>query len=116
MGLAMAGVAPEEAGLASGLVNTTAEAGGALGLAVLATLSTARSSHLLAAGKPTAVALTSGYHLAFLLGAGLIVAAIAVGALMFRVPHPAGTEGVADHPDHAEHPVTTLRPVYCEGA
>jgi MFS family permease len=78
MNVAMSGVEPERAGLASGLVNTTAQVGGALGLAVLATLSTSRSNHLLAAGRSTAQSLTSGYHLAFWIAAGLTLAAIAV--------------------------------------
>src|SRR3954470_8119650 len=106
MGLAMQNVAPEEAGLASGLVNTTAEAGGAPGVAVLATLSTARAGHLLSAGKPAAVAVTSGYHLAFLVGAGLVIAAIAVGAVMLRTPRRARVESAA----------ITTRPAYCEAA
>jgi MFS family permease len=78
MNLAMSGVEPQQAGLASGLVNTTAQVGGALGLAVLATLSTSRSNHELAAGHSTAASLTSGYHLAFWIAAGLTAAAIAV--------------------------------------
>jgi EmrB/QacA subfamily drug resistance transporter len=78
MNVAMTGVAPERAGLASGLVNTTAQVGGALGLAVLATLSTSRSNHQLAAGHSTAASLTSGYHLAFWIAAGLTLGAIAV--------------------------------------
>ena len=64
MGLAMSGATPSDAGLASGLVNTTAQVGGALGLAVLATLSASRSNHLAHAGTRTRGA-DSGYHLAF---------------------------------------------------
>ena len=65
MGLAMADVKPEDAGLASGLIGTTAEVGAALGLAVLATLSATRTETLAAAGRSTADALTSGFHLSF---------------------------------------------------
>jgi EmrB/QacA subfamily drug resistance transporter len=78
MNVAMSGVEPQDAGLASGLVNTTAQVGGALGLAVLATLSTTRSGHLIAQGQHTAAALTGGYHLAFWIAAALIAAAIAL--------------------------------------
>jgi EmrB/QacA subfamily drug resistance transporter len=78
MTLAMAGATQADAGLASGLVNTAAEVGGALGLAILATVSATRSESLIAGGQATASALTSGYHLAFLIGAGLVVAAIVV--------------------------------------
>ncbi len=84
MALAMSGATPSDAGLASGLVNTTAQVGGALGLAVLATLSASRSSHLLAHGDTTAAALTGGYRLAFLIAAGLVVAAIGVGLLVLQ--------------------------------
>ena len=59
-------------------MNTTAQVGGALGLAVLATLSTSRSNALKDAGHSTASALTSGYHLAFWIAAGLVIAAIGV--------------------------------------
>jgi hypothetical protein len=58
MTLAMSGATPQDAGLASGLVNTTVQVGGALGLAVLATLSTSRSDNLIKAGHSTAGALT----------------------------------------------------------
>jgi EmrB/QacA subfamily drug resistance transporter len=78
MTLAMADVAPQDAGLASGLVNTAAQVGGALGLAVLATASATHSKHLTDAGKPLAAALTSGYHVAFFIGAGLVGAAIVI--------------------------------------
>jgi MFS family permease len=84
MNLAMSGVEPRDAGLASGLVNTTAQVGGALGLAVLATLSSAHSRHLEAQGHSSAAALTGGYHLAFWVAAGLTVAAIAVVPVVRR--------------------------------
>jgi EmrB/QacA subfamily drug resistance transporter len=98
MTVAMAGTPPADAGLASGLINTTAQVGGALGLAVLATLSTSRSQHLIAHGQATAAALTSGYHLAFWVAAGLTAAAIAVVALALsgdtlRVAHERHASG-----------------------
>ncbi len=89
MGMAMSGSTPQDAGLASGLVNTTAQVGGALGLAVLATLSASHSAHLSAQGHTSAVALTAGYHLAFWIASALVAIAIAV-ALSARVPRTAG--------------------------
>src|ERR1700760_1042812 len=84
MSLAMTGVRPEEAGLASGLVNTTLQVGGAPGLAALATLSTNRTSTLEASGHGVHAALTSGYQLAFVVGAGLLVGAVAVAVAVIR--------------------------------
>jgi EmrB/QacA subfamily drug resistance transporter len=84
MTLAMSGATQEDAGLASGLVNTTLQVGGALGLAVLATLSTTRADGLLADGEGAGSALTSGYHLAFVVGAGLLLAAIAVAVTVLE--------------------------------
>jgi EmrB/QacA subfamily drug resistance transporter len=84
MTLAMSGATPSDAGLASGLINTTAQVGGSLGLAVLATLSASRSDQLIGDGESTAAALTSGYHLAFGIGAGLVVVAIAVALTVLQ--------------------------------
>ncbi len=99
MGLAMSGATPQDAGLASGLVNTMAQIGGAIGLAVLATVSTTRTQTLRDAGESTASALVGGYHLAFLIGAAVIGVAVAVALVVLeaapaRAPHgtPATSE------------------------
>jgi EmrB/QacA subfamily drug resistance transporter len=84
MTVAMAGATPADAGLASGLVNTTAQVGGALGLAVLATVSAGRTSTLAAHGNGAMAALTGGYHLAFWIAAGLVAVAIAVAGTVLR--------------------------------
>jgi EmrB/QacA subfamily drug resistance transporter len=81
---AMSDVAQEEAGLASGVVNTAFMMGGALGLAVLASLADSRTDNLLAAGEGQLSALTGGYHLAFVVGAAFAVAAAAIGAAFLR--------------------------------
>jgi EmrB/QacA subfamily drug resistance transporter len=86
---AVAGVEPREAGLASGLVNTSRMFGGALGLAILATIAASRtSSDLHHAGTTAQAALTSGFHLAFAIGAGFAVvgALVALIGLPRRVP------------------------------
>jgi EmrB/QacA subfamily drug resistance transporter len=88
MTLAMSGVSESDSGLASGLVNTSVQVGGAIGLAVLATFATKRTEGLLADGEPVGEALNSGYHLAYLIGAGLVLVAIAIAftALRARIP------------------------------
>jgi MFS family permease len=84
MTLGMSGATQRDAGLASGLVNTTVQVGAAVGLAVLATLSATRSEDLIANGELTAAALTEGYQLAFWLGAALVVVAIAVAVTVLE--------------------------------
>jgi MFS family permease len=101
MTLAMSGATPSEAGLASGLVNTTLQVGGALGLAVLATLSTTRTDTLLSEGHSNASALTGGYHLAFLIGAGLVLVAIIVAAVVVQ-PETEAAEAVETEVHHGE--------------
>ncbi|CAM5392005.1 MFS transporter [Streptomyces tanashiensis] len=82
--LAMSGAEETDAGLASGLFNTTQQIGMALGVAVLSTLAAARTETLTAAGRPTPEALTGGYHLAFGVGAGLLLVALAVALTVLR--------------------------------
>jgi EmrB/QacA subfamily drug resistance transporter len=86
--ISMSGVLPHEAGLASGVVNTSMQVGGAFGLAVLATLATDRTETLRSQGDSVASALTGGYQLAFLVAAGLIGVAILVAAFVLRSDPP----------------------------
>jgi EmrB/QacA subfamily drug resistance transporter len=92
MTLAMSGATPSDAGLASGLVNTTVQVGGALGLAVLATLAATETSSRRAAGEQVAQALNGGYHLAYAIGAGLVLAAIGVALTLMRPERAAAQE------------------------
>ncbi|WP_243718621.1 MFS transporter [Actinomadura sp. 7K534] len=90
--LGMSSARPDDAGLASGLFNTVQQVGMALGVAVLTTLAASRVEGLRAGGHGEAAALTGGYHLAFSVSAGLLVAALAVSLLVLRNPRPpAGT-------------------------
>ena len=92
MTLAMSGVAPEDSGLASGLVNTTQQVGGAFGIAILATVAANRTG-----GATDPASLVDGYSAAFTLAAALAVAAFVVAALVLR-GHPAREEAPAAEP------------------
>ena len=86
--ISMSGVLPGDAGLASGVVNTSMQVGGAFGLAVLATLATDRSEALRSQGDSVASALTGGYQLAFLVAAGLIGVAIVLATFVLQSDRP----------------------------
>jgi EmrB/QacA subfamily drug resistance transporter len=104
MTLAMSGATRDDSGLASGLVNTTLQVGGALGLAVLATLSTTRTDSLAAGGDSAASALTGGFHLAFMIGAVLVAAAIGVALTVLRPEAVAADEDDAVAEDERAEP------------
>ncbi|GAA4079280.1 MFS transporter [Nonomuraea soli] len=84
--LGMSGAKADDAGLASGLFNTTQQIGMAFGVAVLSTLAATRTEELLAGGRSQAAALTGGYQVAFAVAAALLVAAFAVALLVLRQP------------------------------
>src|SRR6266516_2102417 len=99
---AMSDVEPNESGLASGLVNTSFMMGGALGLAVLASIAASRSHSLRLGGAGELSALTGGYHLAFLVGAAFAALAAVLGGTLLR--QPAGQPEAA----HGGAPATEL--------
>jgi len=87
--IAMADAGPEDSGLASGLLNTTGQVGGALGLAVLATIAAGRSGSLVQSGVDLGRALAGGYHFAWLVGGITVIATLGVTVLLLR-PAAAG--------------------------
>src|SRR5438874_7026949 len=94
---ALAGVQAAEAGLASGLINTSQQIGGALGIAALSTIATSRTSHSLAGGATQASALVTGFHGAFV--AGVIIAALGIAASLTLIRR-----------DELEQPVGEVEP------
>ena len=116
MTLAMSGATRSDSGLASGLVNTTVQVGGAIGLAVLATVASQRTDALRADGESTAAALNAGYHLAYLIGAVAIAVAIVVAVAVVRSEAGATAEDEA-HADvevNADAERTAAEPAYSE--
>jgi EmrB/QacA subfamily drug resistance transporter len=111
MTLAMSGATPSDSGLASGLVNTSMQVGGAIGLAVLATLATERTNTALDGGASNLAALNSGYHLAYLVGAALVGLALAIAATVLRSPEPMAAPA---HQPEAEAAHGEMEPAYSE--
>ena len=98
---AMSGVAPDQAGLASGVVNTAFMMGGAVGLAILASLADSRHENLLASDHGPLAALNGGYHVAFVVGAVFLTAAAVVSAVLLRVETPQAHGGEVGVPAEA---------------
>jgi EmrB/QacA subfamily drug resistance transporter len=94
--VAMTDVEPERSGLASGLVNTSFMMGGALGLAVLASVAASQTTTRVASGVSQIAALTDGYHAAFAIGAAFAITAAVLGFKVLRIAAPTATESQAD--------------------
>jgi EmrB/QacA subfamily drug resistance transporter len=115
MTLAMSGATPQDSGLASGLVNTSMQVGGAIGLAVLATLSSERTSSQLDAGAGQLAALNSGYHLAYIIGAILVGIATVIAVTVLKpapMPSPEEMAAAEQQPEQARS--SEREPAYSE--
>jgi EmrB/QacA subfamily drug resistance transporter len=112
MTLAMSGATREDSGLASGLVNTTVQVGGAIGLAVLATVASGHTDALVADGEALAAATVAGYHVAYWIGTALMVVAIVVAFTVIRRDELGAAE---DEAEHGREPVSG-EPAYREAA
>jgi EmrB/QacA subfamily drug resistance transporter len=111
MTLAMSGATESDAGLASGLVNTTVQVAGAIGLAVLATIATERTDALSGGGPVTDSALNSGFHLAYLVGAALVALSIVVAFVVVQPDEGTGDESRAGEPGDPQ-----TEPAYSQAA
>jgi len=112
--LAMSGATPEDAGLASGFINTTTQVGGAVGLAVLATLATERTDALVADGEALNSALNAGFHLAYLIGAAATLVGLVVAVVVVKAPAPEELPGAAEEPREGDR--ARGEPAYSEAA
>lgn len=113
MQLAMSGATPSDAGVASGIVNTSPQIGGAVGLAVLATVAADRTETLLARGEAPLAALNSGFHAAYLVGAALVVVAITIALTVIRSA-PAAAMAHGHGAEAADEAVGSAEPAYSE--
>ncbi len=111
MGLAMSGATPADSGIASGLVNTSMQVGGAIALSVLATFAAQRTTAKEDGGAGALEALNAGFHVAFFIAAGIAALAIVAAVLVLRDERaPAGDAAALDHDDEAEAaPVETAK-------